>query len=520
MKTQSVLLALAALWVPFVGQNAQAVDSCQFLFASSSQVSGAQELPGWILDAKLPSQSESHAFTREGVALEGIFKPQLRRKQGKIAIYEPTGKPVIYGGVPYVEFPNSTALSTTNSAGKIREFILTRGVKPYITKINEANGAIQPRGYVSDVLLFERVAGNTIFRSRILASVEGKNFFFEDPRISVIYKDGRAVYFLSGTDYSPHVEGSLNLDVMNRYVELKVNDDGLPLDIAVNPESGKPDFRNMSPEPIRTSEGYTYVDAKNGTIAVNELGQIVVRTRLRPDFDSSYIKSLAGSQKWKYAEQIFVFSDWSHFQSYNWNDSLIDLFHKRGQFPTSSAEAPLEAKTILRDGDLKEKLHSDSSDVAINAKKGKGFGPGTRPLRVRREGDKILISEAPGAPEFLAGTIPADRIDHFIVKDSDVIYITFDHEIRFLKQKSHGFSFSRRHYSASIKFFDSTLEHMIGYHADVIQPVTDLERGQDSGILDLQHVYPMGWTLQVSHADAAKVRVYDHVRFRYREVTA
>ena len=110
--------------------------------------------------------------------------------------------------------------------------------------------------------------------------------------------------------------------------------------------------------------------------------------------------------------------------------------------------------------------------------------------------------------ESFAGTVPADRIDSLIVKDDEVIYITFDHEIRFLNQETHGFSFSRRHYSASIKFFDSTLEHMIGYHADVIQPVTDLERGKDSGILDLQHVYPMGWTLQKQSASGAKVRVY------------
>ena len=375
MKTPSVLLALAALYVPFVSSNAQAVDSCQFIFASSTQVPGASGLPSWILDAKLPSQSESHAFTREGVALQGVFKPQLRRKQGKMALFEPTGKPLVYGGVSYLEFPNSTALSTTNSAGKTREFILTRGVKPYLTKINEANGAIQPKGYVSDVLLFERVAGKSVFRSRILASVEAKNFFFEDPRISVIFQGGHPHYLLSGTDYSPHVEGSANLDVMNRYVELNVNDDGLPMNVVVNSETGKPDFRNMSPEPFKTTQGYTYVDAKNGTIAVNELGQIVVRTRLRPDFDSSFIKSLAGAQRWKYGEQIFVFSDWTHFQSYNWNDALIDLFRKRGQFPTSSSEAPLEAKTILRDSELKEQLHSDSTDVAINGEKRKRFWP-------------------------------------------------------------------------------------------------------------------------------------------------
>ncbi|HVK60351.1 MAG TPA: hypothetical protein VM432_02325 [Bdellovibrionales bacterium] len=502
MKTNMLASAVLIVSALLASATAFADQSCVAAIDSST------ELPQWLTEIKLPSTTESAAFTRAGVALRGVFKPKLQENEEPFTVFAPSGKAAVFDGVQYVEFPNSTAMTTRNSRGETREFILTRGVKPYLARINEANGSIDPKGYVSDVLLFERVGQRYVYRSRILASNEAQKFFFEDPRISVININGQDRYFLSGTDYSPHVRGSKDPDVMNRYVELKVDADGLPLPVHIRKDTGKPTFRNLSPAPKKTDAGIVFVDAKNGTIAQNELGQIVVRTRMRPDFKNSYVQSLADGQSWKYAEQVFVFSDWNHFQSYNWNDSLIDLFHKRGIEPTESAQGPITAMTIIRDTDLKERLESNQEDVTIATEKGKGLGPGTRPLRVRRDGNRIMISESPTSPEAFAGTIPQDRLNDFTVRDGQVIFVTFDHEIRYLKQKTNGRTFYRRHYSASTKFFDETLTRLIGYDADTIQPVTTLERGQDSGILDLQHVYPMGWTLQLSSTGPTKVRVY------------
>ncbi|MES2965994.1 MAG: hypothetical protein V4760_19080, partial [Bdellovibrionota bacterium] len=120
-------------------------------------------------------------------ALEGRFEPELISVDGNIARYRPGTKGRTLEGKLYVEFPNSTAMSTTNpQTGEKRDFILTRGVKPYEARIDITNGSISPQGYVSDVLLFENVGNKYVFRHRILASVEGKNFFFEDPRISFV----------------------------------------------------------------------------------------------------------------------------------------------------------------------------------------------------------------------------------------------------------------------------------------------------------------------------------------------
>ncbi|MES2965995.1 MAG: hypothetical protein V4760_19085, partial [Bdellovibrionota bacterium] len=319
---------------------------------------------------------------------------------------------------------------------------------------------------------------------------------------------GRARYFLSGTDYSPHVEGSLNPDVMNRFVELKIDSKGLPSKVEVDRETGKPDFQNMSPAPRFIEGQWLYVDAKNATIAQNELGQIVVRTRLRPDFKHPYVEKLARGDRWEYAEQVFVFENWSHFRSYDWNDALVDLFGQRASEPTSSARAPLTAKTIIREADLKEHLKSNDPNLRIASEKPKGLGPGTRPIRLERRGQELFGADAPGAPAVSLGNIPARLMEKFPIADGDVVYVTFDHEIRYMYQKVGSSNLRRRHYSASIKIFDPTLTRIVDYLPDVIQTVTPAERGLNSGILDLQHVYPMGWTISPNAQGKSIVRVY------------
>lgn len=499
-----------------LASNAQAAAHLCFVhFRDGSQAavpSNPNDLKGGanpLLKATLGGISESRAFTREGIALEGEFKPEFIGLDGNTARYKPGGAGRLYEGTRYVEFPNSTAMTTVDStSGRKREFILTRGVKPYEARIDVTTGVISPTGYVSDVLLFERVGGRYVFRSRVLASAESKLFFFEDPRVSVVYENGRPRYFLSGTDYSPHVAGSKDPDVMNRFVELKIDEKGLPQKVQVDPATGKPDFMDLSPAPRMVDGHMLFVDAKNATIAQNDHGQIVVRTRLRPDFKHPYVQRLARGDKWDYAEQVFVFENWNHFRSYDWSDALVDVFNRRGTEATSSARAPLIAKTIIRDTDLKENLRSNDPKVRIASEKPKGLGPGTRPVRLERRGNEILVADGAGAEAVSIGQIPQPLVASFPVKDGQSVFVTFDHEIRYVYQTVGNAKLRRRHYSASIKIFDDSLANMIGYLPDVIQTVTPAERGLNSGILDLQHVYPMGWVIAQGKTGKPVVRVY------------
>lgn len=505
-----VLMAISTL-----ANAAQAADRCEHNFKPEVRfevspdpraVSGANNP---LLDAKLAGIAESKAFTREGIAVEGRFEPQFVGMDGNVARYRPARPGKLYAGKRYVEFPNSTAMTTVNpKTGKTREFILTRGVKPYEARINTESGEISPKGYVSDVLLFERVNGNYVFRDRILTSVEEKLFFFEDPRISVVYENGRPHYFLSGTDYSPHIKGSKDPDVMNRFVELQVDGNGLPKKVEVDPSTGKPAFMDLSPAPRMVDGQVLYVDAKNATIAQNADGQIVVRTRLRPDFKHPYVARLARGDRWDYAEQVFTFRDWSHFRSYDWGDSLVDVFGLRGREGTVSVEGPLVSKTIIRDTDLKENLRSNDRNTRIASEKPKGLGPGTRPIPLTRKGNELFGADGVGARAVSLGKIPPSLLTQFPVKDGETIFATFDHEIRYVYQTVNGKQLRRRHYSASIKIFDRTLTNMTHYLPDVIQTVTPAERGLNSGILDLLHVYPMGWVLATNSKGKQVVRVY------------
>lgn len=437
---------------------------------------------------------ESRSFKRLPTVLEGNFHPQLEDllpNQTSVML-KLSGKASIYDGQEYFEFPNSTALKFNE-----REFIFTRGVRAYETRINLLDGSISPQGYVSDVLLFEIINGEASFVKTIMKSSPEKNFLFEDPRISVLYeKNGSMKIFLSGTDYSPHVKGSNNPDVMNRYVELKIDSQGTPLAVTVNKETKRPKFLDLSPKPFKSSDGdMIYLDAKNATISQNEAGQIVVRTRLRPDFENPYFIEVTKGKTWKYAEQVFVFDKYADLEKYDWKYAIEDLFDKDLKAAANGRLKPKVAKTIITDKDLPEMYKS----TKVMESKGKGLGPGTIPVRVRRAGNKLYVSDAVNAPEYMAGTIPANMLSSFPVKSGEVKFVTFDHEIRYFEDTRGGSKFVKRHYTASIKLFDDSLTKIDGYYSDVIQPKTLHEIGDNAGIADLQHVYPMGRTLNTEN---------------------
>jgi hypothetical protein len=454
----------------------------------------------------LQGPPESRALRRSSILLEGGGNHEARlNAMGTILRLSPaeaggSGSRATYDGVEYVEFPNSTLLQSVDPAtGNARSFLLSRGVRSYVTDIELASGKISPQGYVSDVLLFEIVNGKAIYRSRLLSSMERARFFFEDPRISVLhFEDGSRKVFLSGTDYSPHLRGSSSPDVMNRYLELKFDDRGLPLPIETD-AGGIPRFSDLSPFPRSRDggDGVISVDAKNATIAFNENDQVVVRTRLRPDFKLPEIRALAGGDHWNYGEQVFVFESYDDFVHYDWNHCLEDLFARDAA--TGARVRPVAAKVILRDTQLRELFR----DARVLPAKGKGGGPGTPPVRVVRRGANLFVSDGKNAQEFLAGRVPRD----FSLRDGEVSYLSFDHEIRYFSDVREGQAFLKRHYSLSVKKFDPSLTRIDAYYADALQPRTAHELGYNSGIADLQHVYPMGREVVVGADGLARVRV-------------
>lgn len=437
---------------------------------------------------------ESKALKRVGVVIEAPGQPvvELSRADPDTLILRSRASKKIYAGVEYVEFPNSTMAQTIDQkTGKPRSFLLTRGVRKYETRVNLNNGTIAPQGYVSDVLLFEIIKGRAFYRKTLLRSNPENNIFFEDPRVSTIYgNDGKPRFFLSGTDYSSHLDISVNPDknpdVMNRYVELNVDSSGMFEPVQIGSD-GRPQYKNLSPFPKSKPNqmGHTFIDAKNATITQNELGHIVVRTRMRPDFSDKEIMNLAGSLKWKYAEQIFEFENMKEMQAYDWQFAMEDLFGKKGK---TDRIRPLQAKVLMKDSQLMEQI----KDVSVNTSKGKGMGPGTTPVRFERRGNQLWISSGKNAPAQLASEIPRALQDKIGLVDGQVSYISFDHEIRYLKDERDGQSFDKRHYSVSGKKFDPTLTQIEAYYADMLQPNSRLETGAKTGIGDLQHLYPMG----------------------------
>jgi hypothetical protein len=400
----------------------------------------------------------------------------------------------VFGGVRYNELPNSTLLQSDSG----RSFLITRGIPYYTTDVDLNTGSIKVDGYRSDFLLFEIVKGQAIYRKTLLKSEPNSKFFVEDPRISdLTFADGHREVLLSATDYSTHVPGNPEMFVMNRYVRLKFDEHGEPLAPLVGPD-GRPEFANLSPAPqLRTDiDGAFGVDAKNGTIALNEFDQVVVRTRLRPDFKLPDIQKLAGDNRWKYGEQIFVFADFEHFLKYNWNHCLEDLFKPNA---ARNRIAPILAKELIRDSDF----HETFNDPRVQKDAGIGGGPGTTAVRYIRRGDALYISKGKHAREHYVGVVPPD----FPLQSGQVTYTSFDHEIYRFEDVRGQSTFTKRLYPMVVKQFDESLSKIMAYYSNAVQPLVRHERGYNSGIVDLQHVYPEGWEIIKGVDGRAMIRV-------------
>jgi|GEM_PF-3122863 len=451
------------------------------------------------LPAVFKGPPESEAITRVGFP----FKSSTRLRSEAIVL--PNGDHGLrlshegplqnYGGIEYREMTNMPLMTIHNpKTGEAQVLMLPRSIRNYHTEVNlTAGGTISPQEYVSDVQAFVwtpkfgkngKLSGKIKHVGAVVTSQPDIGFIFEDPRLSVIYNpDGTSRTFLSGTDYSSHVVGKKDPDVMNRYVELQFDENGLPLAADRN---GKIKFHDLSPPPaLREGGGHTYIDAKNAVITRNEAGEIVVRTRFRPDFKDPEIQKIARGRSWKYAEQVLVFPSIEAMQAYDWKYALEDLFDSKMASGPRDRVRPRIARSILEDKDLVELF--DASDVI--AEKGKGLGPGSAPYRVERRGDRLFISRGKNAPAYPE---PETLPPGFPMKDGEITYIAFDHEVRYLRDVRMGKKFTKRHYSVSAVEFTTDLTEIKTYYSDVLQPKDALELNSgSSGIADLQHLYPM-----------------------------
>ena len=448
-----------------------------------------------------PRVPESQAFTAR-VELLGSIRPGRvsYQEQGAVATIEPAdGDFKRYGDRIYYETPNSTSVAIPDpKSGELREFVITRGIRPYRNRIHPQAGVFnRPEAYVSDLLLFARGDdGRLSFVHRLLDSAPEKNFLFEDPRISIV--DGRV--FLSGTVVARHVPGDRNLYIRNGYTELSLDEQGVPRPIA-----GKK-FRYLSPAPPIGDDGRAVgFDAKNAVIAKRDDGKIVVRTRLRPDFERDPIaikyREKHGDRvpSWKYGVQTFVFDDLEHLQRYDWRNALdLLLAAHLGVAPMSPVRKkdPSSAKLVMTERSLAdfydESLYVPGTTI--------GFGPGTRPIRLERKGDRLLVSDGPGAAQLEAGRISGE----FPVKDGEALYLSFDHKLRHLREPESGAE--KRVYSGTVTLWEKDLETVRALYDDVVQPTRGHQVGL-SGILDLHHAaYNMGVML-LPREDGCTVRV-------------
>jgi hypothetical protein len=456
---------------------------------------------------------ESKAVFARRVDLWGSVHPGEVKffDKGKAARISPAEEDLkIINGTPYYEMPNSTGFSVKTETGW-REYVITRGIRRYENLIRPLEGIFNdPQGYVSDLLISERVNGELGPAKQFLVSRPDKNFFFEDPRISVLYdSDGHPHVYCSGTDYSRQAPGSDDLFIRNRFFEV-------PLDpktgeigaVPVDPDSGKPVFFDLSPEPKQLGHRWIGLDAKNGTIAQREDGKIIVRTRFRPNFaadpTAQIYQSLYGRRvpEWSYGEQVFAFDTLDQLKGYDWSHAMDDLLSQHLGVEAIDVGTkrirPFHARIIATDHDLPEFYPKSMRTPG----KPVGFGPGSRSIQIIRKGMKIFISDGPNAPKYFAGEIGSEAEARLLDKklglsDHSHVFLAFDHKLRYLDQATKddaSVNATKRVYSGSVTIWDSSLLNVVRRYDDVIQPK---ERYQISlsGVLDL---HLGGYTMGVS----------------------
>ena len=247
-------------------------------------------------------------------------------------------------------------------------------------------------------------------------------------------------------------------------------------------------------------------DAKNGLVYQNDAGEIVLKTR---------INGLSDISPGTYGEQVFVFKSWGEFTEYqahwgNWRELLAAGSKGEALPPAADGRAqPIRAHVSAteasfpegyNEAQLKQRSTTDAAGVTHTSGY-RGFGPGARPIRLEREGNQLFASEGRNAPRTRVGEIPAAQLKTFPIPDGQTKLLTADHQLRTLEIDVDGQTVPKRVYSMAFRLWNAEGDRPELIYSDAAQPVSADARG--GGILDLQHVYPVGWAFGEKGADGS-----------------
>lgn len=414
-----------------------------------------QEEAGAMFDGTTAARPESQAWSLpDGGPLMG----RALRPRG-----------YVFGGRRYIDLMNPAAVRLRGKDGRPRDFIWVRAVRAgYATTVGPI-GEVATGGYLSDTLLFELRPGRAPrFIERALESTPER--LREDPRLSRLKLRGRDErgrftteerLYLGVTDHAVHGAMTEKTSV-NAFVSIVVDQGGVPR--VARDEAGAPRLVALSPEPLRNSDGtFSVVDAKNGVLAADNAGNARMLSRHR--YAASDPRLPTSFSPADYAEQSFPLSRNELERGPDWSRLMKDL----------------AAREALRGTDLPE--HYPAERLWNGA--AKGHGPGAPPVRMRRRGGSLFVSEGFGYPWVWAGSVPKNTAT--VLADGQTAFLSFDHEIRFLNVGGKR----KRVYSLSLKLRDAALDRVIAYYADAVQPQRPYETA-NPGIPDLWHVYPTG----------------------------
>lgn len=512
-KVQTTLTACFALYMLLNVQPAHAANLCVLPFGGQvpmqvKKADGSVEtvLLGKIRQGQVPSVDssllgqaklhstvpESSAIKRRPIdpAMEGQFKPVAIYEDETGTVFGPSGTPSRHEGTDYYEKPNSTTTSVVDEdTGHRRVWKLTRGIRYYTNHVNRLTGEQSPRGYVSDLLLYEVVNGKDVFHSVFIRSSPEHGSLIEDPR----WMPGTRPHLreIGVTDYSDHT-GNGDKDVMNRTIEIRFDRRGAPIKPVVDPITHRPVFKDISPEPQKNPDGsFTIIDAKNGTKFTDPFTRVTyLFSRMRPDFKDTHVANLFG-KAWAYAHQVFGFKSRAESDSYDMSNAMKDLAGK--QVSDRQGAEPLFVTQVLTDSELNEYYIVDPSEPGTRIKIGdKGTGPGPTPRLYARAGDLLLMSDDDGLGMVIVGKIPNPA--SYPIASGTTVIGQLGHEILKYYQEGRMGDMKRRFYTATMMFFSTSgVPKMTAFRPHVVQPLTKHELGYNSGIMDLAgHFYFMG----------------------------
>lgn len=451
------------------------------------------------IEARFPEAGDS-VMVKKRVDLVGRFYPVDIKivDAGDSAIFSPKKENLVsIHDEKYVEFPNSTGLTTINPGTlEQNEIVIARAIHAYENKITQ-EGKHSPMGYSADEVAFVRYSktGKLEPHVAIIKSRPDLKFFFEDGRICTLDKK----VYMAGTDYAEHMGAEKGMFVRNGVFEVPLDPKtGYPDPVVVNADTGRPaGLRYISPAPrLRPDGSLDAVDAKNGVFFKRQDGKIVLSTRFRFDYNQSPVYQAWHSRygdrvpKSDYAIQSYVFDSpeqmFRYFEGKSGDQVLQDLYvgHFKKRPDSQDPAFTATAGTFRKNYPLKLLVKGGHE----------GFGNGAQPRELFRRMGKVYMLDSQGV-ERLVGVAPTGKAGRkFVLQENDHAYFSPMHDLATLADVDPQTGKKIR----NIRWY----EGMFGLSRDgrkfdvifgsVVQPREVHQIGQ-TGILELHHAgYFMG----------------------------